>query len=163
MKSINLFKLLLFTFALMLLSGCVSSYQHTIEDLKPISYDAGHQENLPYDFDDVIPLVRDAMESEEAKLVVQEEQELEDGSRVFFSRTTFMKMDFDPGAVVRVLVKPGSNARLHNTTLLVYSMDLTKSGMPALKKADDYAEIIVMKVDAALKSSAMEKRYQSLE
>ena len=117
---------------------------------------------FPYEYEAVIPLVRSAIKSREADLVIKEEKELEKGRWVFFSRTTYMKMDLDPGAVVRVIVEKGKG-KDKNTYIRVYSLNLTKSGLPSLKKASDYAEIIAMKVDAVLKSSEMQKRYKDLQ
>ena len=147
---------------LILLVGCSGTLLRTVDDLKPVPYDQGTMETLPYEFEDVVSLVRQALESKEAKLVIKEEQTLEDGMHVFYARTTFMKMDFDPGAIVRVVVERGGEQG-DKTYLRVIKNSLTYDGVDAFNEASDYTEIIVMQVDSVLKSSEMEDRYKDLE
>jgi len=151
------------TVILILLVGCSGTLVRSVDDLKPVPYDYGTQETLPYKFEDVVPLVREALESKEAKLVIKEEQVPEDGSHVFYARTTFMKFDADPGAIVRVVVER-DEPQGDKTYMRVISGSLTHpGGMDSFNDAGDYKEIITLKLDSVLKSSEMEERYKDLE
>jgi hypothetical protein len=162
-KISNFIQTKLFVLILILLAGCATSLVRSVDELKPIPYDQGFAAERPYKFEDVVPLVREALESDEAKLVLKEEQIPEDGKHVFYARTTFMKMDFDPGAIVRVVVER-SGEQGDQTYLYVIQESMThEGGMTAFKAGSDYREIIVMKLDSVLKASEMEERYKHLE